>query len=293
MTTKLPAPAPKGGKPSPKKPAPAPARSPSKSQARHNSPPPSPKPASSTPAAIASGDSSASPEAASGTPTTPAASSEPAPASASASPQAALDILTSEQAAASAPPSGIADDAATALRDAAALSAATSEPAKRRGGFPKGAKRGPDGKLLSPGSPASDGATQHFPPRTGGATGASPDERTVAELQQRIAVLEAQQSEDVKAALSAGFAQIARVGFAIMARRNGTHWFLDKGEADEIGEACSTAALPYISAILPALPIIAAAGAIYGAASSRMDVDIEIEQGKRQRVMPGSVKADA
>lgn len=153
-----------------------------------------------------------------------------------------------------------------------AMNAVPGESPKRKGGWPKGKPRKP---------------SSAFPSRSTAASGISPAGLNEAQLRARVAELEAQQSEQVGAMMAVGFEQLAKIGFAIVARRQGIHWFLTKEEAQEIGAACGTAAMPFVSYIAPALPLLAAAGAVYGAVSARLEIDIEIESGKLPRVMPG------
>jgi hypothetical protein len=76
----------------------------------------------------------------------------------------------------------------------------------------------------------------------------------------------------------------------MVARRQGVHWLVQDDEAKEIGEAFAVALQPYLSYIAPALPFVVAAGALYGAILPRLEIETEIAQGKRQRVLPGEVK---
>lgn len=216
-----------------------------------------------------------------------AATDEPPP------PENPLEALAALDAAATAvatPPASVAapvpvyggaTDAEAQLSAAVAMNADNAELPKRKGGWPKGKPRsGRSPAFFSPASPIPGG-------------GATADALTVAQLRQRVATLEAQNSEQVKTAMTVGFAQLAKIGFGIVARRNGVHWFLTPEEATEIGDACGQAALPYISYIAPALPFVAAVGAIYGSVSARMEIDTEIQQGKRVRVLPGEVTPNA
>jgi hypothetical protein len=157
-------------------------------------------------------------------------------------------------------------------------------PKKHGGGWPKGRPRKPSTSL-----PTGSSA---FPQRATGATGSSDAERELARMQARVQELETMHSESVKTALVQGFAQITRVGFGLLARRQGSHWNLTKQEQQELGEACTTCALPYISYVGPALPFIALAGTFYAVVAPRLEIDEAIAAGTAQQVMtpPALVK---
>lgn len=178
-------------------------------------------------------------------------------------------------------PAGGASDAAASLTEAAAMNAAVADPMpKRKGGWPKGKPRRP-----------SSASSAEFPARSPGASGSAVSSLSEAQLRARLQAAEAQLDERAKVGLAVGFTQLAKVGFGFAARRQGTHWYLQDDEAKEIGEAFATAAAPYMSYIAPAIPLLVAGGSLYSAIALRLEVEQEIVQGKRQRVLPGSENA--
>lgn len=222
-------------------------------------------------------DSSAvapSPEAVSGSPSAP--SEPPNMAQALSVLDQAAEAASSQPSASAGPSAGGASDAAASLAATAAGSAAAGDqPQRRKGGWPKGRPR----------KPSSDSPT--LPGRSAAGAGTAASSLTESQLRSRVAELEAAADERALAGVALGLTQLTRVGFALVARRQGTHWMLQDGEAKEIGEAFAVALQPYLSYIGPALPFVVAVGTLYGAIAPRLEIETEITQGKRQRVLPG------